>query len=61
MCLREASGGIPEDGALPRQLSGVCIISLQRTATDVAFSTAASGDADSPEYRLFMQKEGAHS
>lgn len=48
-------------GAPDRQLSGVCIMSLQRTATDVAFSIAANGDADTPEYRLFMQKEGAQS
>ena len=34
---------------------------LLRTATDVAFSTAATGAADTPEYRLYVQKDGAHT
>lgn len=60
LCVRDPSGSPLGSDAPAKQLSGVCIINLQRTATDVTFSTAASGDADTPEYRLFMQKEGAH-
>ena len=33
-------------------------MSLQRTATDAAFSTAVTGAADTPEFRLFMQRDG---
>ncbi len=43
----------------PPPLAGVCIMQLQRTATDVAYSAAPSGDSNTTDYRLFLEKEGA--
>ena len=39
-------------------LAGVCIMQLQRTATDVAYCAAPSGDSSTTDYRLFLEKEG---
>ena len=42
-------------------LAGVCVMQLQRTATDVSYRAAPSGESNTTEFRLFLEKEGARS
>lgn len=50
--------GAPPPPLVP-QLSGVCLMSIARTATDASFLSKVEGEAATPEFRLFMEKEGA--
>ncbi len=59
----DRTNGVPADpfaaAGSPPPLAGVCIMQLQRTATDVAYCAAPSGDSNTTDYRLFLEKEGA--
>lgn len=50
----------PLQADLIPQLSGVLMMQpLARTATNVAYSLATSGEAASEAFRVFMHKDGA--
>ena len=45
----------------PEPDTDVCVMQLQRSATMAAYTTAPSGESNTTDYRLYMEKAGAPS